>query len=98
MEILALQKKEAQILFTFLFDRWSAYIYSFLIFEEMWPALGDTFHSALSKCNHLIKTPSLGHALQRTGRVTHDFILHTVTLDGFDLIPAVNYLDSDMLQ
>lgn len=67
----------------------------------MWPAIGDIgdiFHSSFPKCNHLIKTTSLGHVLVSTGRITYDFIIHTVTLEGFGLIPAVNYLDSDILQ
>lgn len=64
----------------------------------MWPAGGEILHSSFSPCNHLIQTTSLGHALGRTGHITQDFIKHTVTWDGSDLTPAVNYLDSDILQ
>lgn len=64
----------------------------------MWPAVGEIYHSSFSKCNHLIKITSVGHVPGRTGCITHDFIMHTVTLEGFDLVPAVNYLDSDILQ
>lgn len=91
------KKKKAQILFTFLAERLSTYIY-FLIFEEMWPAIGDIFHSSFPECNHLIKTTSLGHVLVRTRCTIHNFTTHTVTWESFGLIPAVNYLDSDIVQ
>lgn len=67
----------------------------------MWPAIGDIgdiFHSSFPKCNHLIKTTSLGHVLVSTGCITYDFIIRTVSLEDFDPIPAVDYLDSDILQ
>ena len=89
--------KKAQILFTFPFDRLSTYTY-FFIFEEMRPAIGEMFHSSFPKCNHLIKTTSLGHVLVSTECITYDFIIHMVTLESFSLTPAVNYLDSDILQ
>lgn len=64
----------------------------------MWPAIGNIVPFSFSKCNHLIETTSVGHALGRTGCITHNFIMHTIALDGFDLILAVNYFDSDILQ
>ena len=45
-----------------------------------------------------MKTTSLGHVLVSTECITYDFIIHMVTLESFSLTPAVNYLDSDILQ
>lgn len=63
----------------------------------MWSSIGDIFHYC-TKCNHLIKTTSLRPILVSTGYITYYFIIPTVTLEGCSLIPAVNYLDSDILQ
>ena len=90
--------KKAQILFTFPFDRLSTYTHFFSSLKRWDPAIGEMFHSSFPKCNHLIKTTSLGHVLVSTECITYDFIIHTVTLESIGLTPAVNYLDSDILQ
>lgn len=87
--------KKARLPFAFLFDTLRTY---FLIFEEMRPARGERFHFSFPLCNHLIKTTSLGRVHVSSGCITYGFIIHTVTLESFGLIPAVNYLDSDILQ
>lgn len=55
----------------------------------MWLSLRDRVHSSSPKCNWLIKITPPKTVLVGTGCITYFLITHTVTLEGFSLIPAI---------